>query len=293
MARITGYLLDAVRRPREQLTRGQHQVRYAWELTRHCWRQLIRHRAEGMAAELTYRTIFSLIPVVVLGLVMFRIVGGVDEVQQKVENQLYSFFGVPEIPEEYLQPRVVAEDTAATDEQAENVGGIDANGIDTKDGDADLVLVPAMGESPKSDPNIEAPEASTASTATNSPGPDQQAEAIDAELDFEAAEERREETRQATRSIIRSTLHDVTTKVASIDFASIGVVGLLLFIYAAVALADSTEYLFNRIFDAPKHRPIHIRLAIHWSIITLGSGTIGDEPVHVGALRRLGRNSRR
>ncbi len=61
---------------------------------------------------------------------------------------------------------------------------------------------------------------------------------------------------------------------SSLDFASIGVFGLLLFIYAAVALADSTEHLFNRIYEAPTQRPIHIRLAIHWSIITLGSGLL-------------------
>src|SRR5690606_1081957 len=65
------------------------------------YRELARVRAEGMAAELTYRTIFSLIPVVVLSLVMFRVVGGVEEVQASLENQLYSFFGVPEVPEAY------------------------------------------------------------------------------------------------------------------------------------------------------------------------------------------------
>ena len=66
----------------------------------------------------------------------------------------------------------------------------------------------------------------------------------------------------------------MTAKVANLDFKSIGVVGLLLFIYAAVALADSVEQIFNRIFDAPTHRPIHIRVAIHWAIITLGSGLL-------------------
>ena len=88
MSRIIAYIMDAVRHPHEKLTRGQHQVRYAWDLAVHCWRQLSRHRAAGMAAELTYRTIFSLIPVVVLGLVMFRVVGGLEEVKQKVESQL-------------------------------------------------------------------------------------------------------------------------------------------------------------------------------------------------------------
>ena len=90
----------------------------------------------------------------------------------------------------------------------------------------------------------------------------------------EALIAQRAEARRQTRASIRRTLHEATSKVASIDFASIGVFGLLLFVYAAVALADSTEYLFNRIYEAPKHRPIHIRLAIHWSIITLGSGLL-------------------
>ena len=76
------------------------------------------------------------------------------------------------------------------------------------------------------------------------------------------------------RASIRRTLRDMTGKIASLDFASIGVIGLVLFVYAAVALLDSLEYLFNRIFDAPGQRPIHLRVAIHWSIITLGSGLL-------------------
>ena len=101
MKRIWQYLIEAVQSPREQLTRGQQFVRYSWQLAVYAYDQMQRHRAEGMAAELTYRTIFALVPLVVLGLVMFRIVGGLDQVQSQVENQLYSFFGVPDIPGEY------------------------------------------------------------------------------------------------------------------------------------------------------------------------------------------------
>ena len=50
--------------------------------------------------------------------------------------------------------------------------------------------------------------------------------------------------------------------------------GLLLFVYAAVALVNTVEHLFNRIFDVVSHRPFHLRLAIHWSMITLGSGLL-------------------
>ncbi|QDT12841.1 YhjD/YihY/BrkB family envelope integrity protein [Planctomycetes bacterium K23_9] len=280
MRRLTDYITESVLRPREQLTRGQHNVRYAWELGAHCWRQLLRHRAEGMAAELTYRTIFSLIPVVVLGLVMFRVVGGLDDVQQKVENQLYSFFGVPEIPESYLQQDLPKEPT-------DNDSLVAVGDDDAPAESATSLEAPAneVGDDLSAEQVAEVVDDAIATNAAEQASAPEQAsdaesalEALqsetDVELDAENAAEEREETRQQTRAIIRRTLHEATTKVASIDFASIGVFGLLLFVYAAVALADSTEYLFNRIYDAPKHRPVHIRLAIHWSIITLGSGLL-------------------
>ncbi len=311
MGRLTDYIVDAVRRPREQLTRGQANVRYTWELAAHCWRQLLRHRAEGMAAELTYRTIFSLIPVVVLGLVMFRVVGGLDDVQAKVENQLYSFFGVPEIPEEYLTPRQFDDDTVPGSAESENlateadlVDGEQAtvdspdskSNVDSKSGsqpeqqpagnDTDL-SPPANGASedatqnddqsdkPDTDdsPQLETDQESAAALLADDGVSEPPTLAIELSEE-EALIAQRAEARRQTRASIRRTLHEATSKVASIDFASIGVFGLLLFVYAAVALADSTEYLFNRIYEAPKHRPIHIRLAIHWSIITLGSGLL-------------------
>jgi membrane protein len=239
--RYIGYLVDAVRRPREQLTRRQHQLRYAWELAVHCKRQLHRHRAEGMAAELTYRTIFALIPVVVLGLVMFRIVGGLDEVQSKVESQLYSFFGVPEIPQDYA-PQTISEldqGNSALSMPTE----LSPPRIDGKNDPASAEFIDGSSVNPMEGP-----------LAGETPSTD--------------------ETDQQTNASIRRSLREVTAKVASLDFASIGVVGLLLFVYAAVALAESTESLFNRIYDAPTKRPPHIRIAIHWSIITLGSGLL-------------------
>lgn len=222
-------------------------LRHVWELMVHCWRQLQHLRAEGMAAELTYRTIFSLIPVVVLGLVMFRIVGGLQEVQGQVEDQLYSFFGVPEIPEDY----------AAT----LDAGDADSDAVGSKDARASQSSIAGIGGEQRNEPSVGGIVDLDEAIAVS-------------EMDDETKQEVQIESRRQARASIRRTLTDVTAKVASIDFKSIGVFGLLLFMYAAVALADSTEHLFNRIYDAPSQRPIHIRLAIHWSIITLGSGLL-------------------
>ncbi|MGB1817292.1 MAG: ribonuclease BN, partial [Rubripirellula sp.] len=122
MTRLFNYLIEAIRSPREQLSLGQQFVRKSVDLVVYCYRQLQRQRADGMAAELTYRTIFALIPVVVLGLVMFRVVGGLEDVQAKVENQLFSFFGVPDITQGY-EPLIQSDatDSEARTEQQEDV----------------------------------------------------------------------------------------------------------------------------------------------------------------------------
>lgn len=256
------YVVDSVQRPREELSRRQHQLRFAWDLAVHCWRQLLRHRAEGMAAELTYRTIFALIPVVVLSLVMFRVFGGLDEVQLRVESQLYSFFGVPEIPGEYVQLEV---------------SGL-GDGDETISVDAGLVEDP-RGVEAATDQPVDSTVSQDAGSKIDDP-PDVPLASDDPDAEERARRtpesERSEDAAEAlrTRASIRRTLHEATTQIADLDFASIGVFGLILFIYAAVALADSTEYLFNIIFDAPSQRPIHIRVAIHWSIITLGTGLL-------------------
>ncbi len=300
MPRLFEYIVDAVRRPREQLSRGQHFVRSSWDLAIHCWHQLQRHRAEGMAAELTYRTIFALIPVVVLGLVIFRVFGGLDDVQNKVENQLYSFFGVPEIPAAYMaaadsnRSAAEVESAAPTEASSETDSLVPLVPADGADG-AGTTGPPLASEPNASGSNADEPDSgetgsveidssekapsekapsekgtSEKETAGTNLGESSSVDdaAVDSGSDSEA------EASRHTRASIRRTFSDLTAKVSSIDFASVGVFGLLLFIYAAIALADAVEHLFNRIFEAPTQRPYLLRIAIHWSIITLGSGLL-------------------
>ncbi len=304
-SRVFEYLAEAVRSPSEKLSRGQQFVRQSWELAVYCWRQLQFHRAEGMAAELTYRTVFALIPVVVLGLVMFRIFGGLDEVQNKVEYQLYSFFGVPEIPDDtYVSPATLEKSQQSEDAtitlnatQSDDPGGTqmmtsadeptsadqdaDAAVEDATDSDSDRTSDEASTEAPVRLGDQEEADRVAGGAAQTQPAPQTkpraEAEPAEAETAEEAAardEAERQQSQREAQASIRRKLHEVTSMVSNIDFRSIGVFGLLLFIYAAVALADATEHLFNRIYDAPSQRPVHLRIAIHWSIITLGSGLL-------------------
>jgi membrane protein len=70
------FVTDEIRRlfekPRAELTRAQSALIYSLDLTRHCARELYHDRATQMAAALTYHTLFSLLPTVVLMLVVMR-----------------------------------------------------------------------------------------------------------------------------------------------------------------------------------------------------------------------------
>ena len=237
-----------------------------------CWRELRRKRAEGMAAELTYRTVFSLIPVLVLGLVLFRVFGGLAEVQTRVESQLYDFFGVPDVmPSVYLDSETA--DTTSLEEFNTDPANADSSNprINSKDLTTDQAVTDvenAISDTTTNQADDNQEIGATVETVTepriNADNKvDGSQDSISPNLDSDE-----------TRSSIRKRMQEVTRFVAAIDFRSIGVLGLLLFVYAAVALANTVEHLFNRIFDVVSHRPFHLRLAIHWSMITLGSGLL-------------------
>ncbi len=213
--------------PRNQLGRWQRRFVFLIELLTHCGVKLIRDRAEEMAAALTYRTIFALIPLFVLGLIVFRAFGGLEDIQGKLYDPMYRFFGVPETsyvddlqPGEQVVIEVPDESKAIADEAAKKER-----------------LAAGLPETPEEKAVVH--------------------------------QEQRE-----VRASIRRALTEVTSKVANLSFASIGAVGVVLFLYAGIGLVLSMEYDFNIILQAPTSRPWHIRIPIHWAIITLGTGLL-------------------
>src|SRR5438067_1250980 len=83
----------------QRLRRG---LRYAVDLATHCYRELIYDRADEMAAALTYRTIFSLVPIIVLSLLVFRAFVGLEQARDALQNYVYSYlnFTALSLPEE-------------------------------------------------------------------------------------------------------------------------------------------------------------------------------------------------
>ena len=98
LEQVREHLERLVMQPADELRGWQRSARYFIDLVRHCAHRLAKDRAEEMAAALTYRTIFSLIPLFVLGLVIFRPFGGFEDVvQNQIQPRLYEFFGLPDI----------------------------------------------------------------------------------------------------------------------------------------------------------------------------------------------------
>ena len=74
--------------------RGRRALRYGMATCRYAAEELREDRATEMAAALTYRTIFSLIPILVLSLVVFNAFGGFEAVGGDLQNRAYTYLGL-------------------------------------------------------------------------------------------------------------------------------------------------------------------------------------------------------
>jgi len=190
LTREIGLLL---RQPVHELNRAERWARYALDLGLYSYRTLRQHRASQMAAALTYRTVFSLIPLLVVALLIIRMFGGFDYFGQEVQDKLADYFGLSSL--------------------TDNGGGAAAQ--QTLDPDA----------------------------ATGS---------------------------QHFPDSIQKVIDDIDEIISDVNFKSIGVVGLVILFWAAIALLVTVEQCFNNVYGAPAGRPWHMRVITYWAVITLG-----------------------
>ena len=200
LARLSGPLRRLLTQPTGELTRMQRSARWLIELVRHCGRELLHDRAAEMAAALTYRTIFSLVPTFVLLLLVFNAFGGFKEHGMELQNEVYSWLGLSSLQIPSTSAGAASQPVAA----------------------ADSTLV---GSSPE-------------------------------EQDLKAS--------------FDTLVSALTSRTSNVSFGKIGVVGLALLIWAALALVVTVERSFNRIYDCATGRSWHLRIPIYWAIITLG-----------------------
>ena len=73
---LVAWLRRVVTQPREELDRWQKAARFAYDLFRYGGRQLQQDRAPQMAAALSFRTLFALVPVLIVGMIVVKSLRG-------------------------------------------------------------------------------------------------------------------------------------------------------------------------------------------------------------------------
>ena len=255
---ISRLLRRVITSPVGELTRAQRVMRFWIDLVWHCTRALRHDRAGEMAAALTYRTIFSLIPLLVTLLLVFQAFRGLDQVRSELEPLIYKFMridavGFDEEVLEDLTPHGIEKEKQALPitPQAPPTPGA-PNGNPAPPPPVDVPTTPAN------------PTAPAPSDTTAPPQVDAQGKPIPPPADAPKVVDKQVKFR------VDQFLTDLTNQVSSLDFGSIGAVGFILFIWAAIDLVVTLELSFNRVFNCPGGRPWLRRIPIYWAIITLG-----------------------
>ncbi len=92
LAKAREYVEWLISHPVAELNRAQRALRFAVDLSRHCSRELGEDQAGQMAAALTYRTIFSLVPLLMISMLAFRMFGDMDAAFLRLQQAVYGLF---------------------------------------------------------------------------------------------------------------------------------------------------------------------------------------------------------
>jgi membrane protein len=92
LRRVRDYVEWLIGHPVAELSRAQRTLRFAVDLSRHCSRELGEDQAGQMAAALTYRTIFSMVPLLMISMLAFRMFGDMDAAFLRLQQAMYALF---------------------------------------------------------------------------------------------------------------------------------------------------------------------------------------------------------
>ena len=265
-----------MRQPVTELTRTQRTVRWWLDLGRHCWFELRHDRAGQMSAALTFHTLFSLLPTLVIMLVVLASFVEADQ-REAFQDTVTSWLikpleeeprrGENVIPMEQADDAQVDEQTVPPDaDDPGDPGGPDA----------------AAGDAGGNDAQGNGGDDATAAPPGGPPGSlDREGPAF-REVRERADEAERRRVFESTRAAIRTTLDELFDDLEKVNFTGIGVVGVLLFVFASTGLLTTIEKSFNAIYGVSRDRPLYLRLPLYYTVITLGplvviAGQIGQE----------------
>ena len=227
-------------------------------------------KAPQMAAALTYHTLFSLLPTLVLSLVVAK--------SFVTERQLQDL--KVEVVGWTLQWLQTPADQPAPDAPPSARNALDAveAAVETLPGAGADEVVDELTEAATQDAPAETPGGAPAAAPAPSPmgsffaaarlAAERAQERAHAELAAETGERLKEEFNE-TAAKLDQTLQDGLDRLQNISLASIGTAGVLFFIYGATTLLSTIEDSFNFILRSPGGRPWYLRLPMYYFTLTV------------------------
>lgn len=200
---------------------------------------LYRSQIPRMAAAMSYRTIFSIIPVMAISLLIFGSFVSEDEVDSGVRRVL-DFAGISQI----------------------------APGINEPESEPE---VGSEEELPVTPPDLETdPETRTEIVQQLIPQDPPSADPQESPVE-QRDESKSNEFSANIEELIANLINRVNTSIRNVPTGWIAIASMIVLIYAAMSMLIEIEKSFNQLCTAPSGRPWMRRLMLYWTMLTLGT----------------------
>ncbi len=214
-----------------------------------------RSQITRMAAALSYRTIFGLIPVLVIGMLLIAGFASKDQVRYVAVSAM-KFAGLSAVIEEGTQNRLRAEQDAAV----KSPDALPPPTFWLASGEAGLALASSL------------PEGGTvlASGAVAGVGFLDWASRL-GPWSLTTVTPPSARTLEDKNPILSAWIDRRYDGIRSLPKGLVGIIGLLTLIYAAISMLVEIEKAFNQIYNAPEGRSWIRRITQYWTLLTLGA----------------------
>jgi len=226
-----------------RLLRSRRDFERTIQVVRKASRFIHQSSLPRMAAALSYRTIFGLIPTLVIGVAVLGSFA-TKEAMEGTVRQLLVYTGISEI--------VIDEEVARQAEQTAQIEQTWALGMKSP---FEVSRRPELSPSATS-----GRPPSTSPAPATTPGPATSSAPHDPNLSEVTL----------TTPGLEDWISTMVTRVRSISFSAIGAIGVLTLIYAAISMLIEIERAFNDVYKAPTGRPWGRRVQLYWTMLTLG-----------------------
>lgn len=200
-----------------------------------------RARIPQMAAALSYRTIFGLLPVIVVALVGLKMFTTPEDIQSLARTVLTST-GITAI--------AIDEDDAAVEAAREQSRRSWMRAMGFEDLPVEHVAPDAVPPTAATPAPVVTDKATVEAESGVTPEAVQAAERASKRLD--------------------DWIQGLISRVNTISFPALGLVGIGALIYAAMGMLVEIERAFNQIFRATRGRSWSMRIVLYWTLLTLG-----------------------